>query len=514
MVSKRRQPINSWIFLSTINKLALLNMQSMQCLIARIFAMRIAHVNIRSLVPKLHVLKSFLDVEKYDVMAISESWLKNDVSDEHITIPGYNLVRHDRVNRGSNQYTIEHLWLNIKTSTQSVVVGVIYRPPNQNYKVFCDELEGVCLEALLACESLVCVGDVNINILNKSSTETKYYLNMLETLGLTQIIEKATRLGTSLLDHIIVSNPIVVKKSGTNGMLFADHETIFCELVLDKIISHHERRAIRSFKNFDVDLFRADVQRVAWQHIFYIADVNLKLNYLNDNILNIINKHAPIVTVSGNRKTNTQWLSSNTKYLMRLRDKAYKKFKQSQSPAHWEYYKSLRNFVNKTVKLEKKAFLEYKLNNKDPKVLWKELKNLKIVHDRKNVIPPFLQHANQINDYFINSIPAVQSDLSKIEPLFSADYKYVNFEFSSIDTGMAAKLLNSIKTNSTGWDGINITIVKLFCPTILPYLTHIINECINTNTFPTAWKKHLSYRLQKYPTQKNTKIFVPSVFSQ
>lgn len=56
------------------------------------------------------------------------------------------------------------------------------------------------------------------------------------------------------------------------------------------------------------------------------------------------------------------WLTENIKLMMRLRYKALKKYKSTQKLGHWNYYKQLRNYVNYRVKLEKRKFMEDKLN--------------------------------------------------------------------------------------------------------------------------------------------------------
>ncbi|KAG5880785.1 hypothetical protein JTB14_015294 [Gonioctena quinquepunctata] len=43
--------------------------------------------------------------------------------------------------------------------------------------------------------------------------------------------------------------------------------------------------------------------------------------------------------------------------------KALARFKNSKLPQHWSYYKELRNLTNEAIKAEKKAYLNFKLNN-------------------------------------------------------------------------------------------------------------------------------------------------------
>lgn len=58
------------------------------------------HINIRSLLPKLEQLTDFLVDKNVSILALSETWLNRDISDNLLSIQGYNLIRIDRDGRG------------------------------------------------------------------------------------------------------------------------------------------------------------------------------------------------------------------------------------------------------------------------------------------------------------------------------------------------------------------------------------------------------------------------------
>ena len=59
--------------------------------------MKIAHLNCRSLLPSLNSIKQLLETYDFDIMTLSETWLKNIVYDKFLTIPGYTFFRKNRV---------------------------------------------------------------------------------------------------------------------------------------------------------------------------------------------------------------------------------------------------------------------------------------------------------------------------------------------------------------------------------------------------------------------------------
>lgn len=96
--------------------------------------------------------------------------------------------------------------------------------------------------------------------------------------------------------------------------------------------------------------------------IYYINDINEKLDCISDLILNLFNKHAPLRT-SKITKPPAPWLTSNVKHLMKLSDSALTKFKQHNTPENWDSYKLLRNFTLTAIRQEKKSYLAHATKN-------------------------------------------------------------------------------------------------------------------------------------------------------
>lgn len=55
--------------------------------------------NLRSLLPKIDSLQLLVNETKPDILKINETWLHNDIPDQLVTLPGYDLIRHDRQTR-------------------------------------------------------------------------------------------------------------------------------------------------------------------------------------------------------------------------------------------------------------------------------------------------------------------------------------------------------------------------------------------------------------------------------
>ena len=114
--------------------------------------LRILYFNARSLYPKLDELSAQCDIEKPDVVCLTETWLSEDIMESECAIPGYRCVRCDRNRHGggialyiSNKFEfqvtmcgpkeLEFLLVslhNINNAHQKVYIGLWYRPPDKN----------------------------------------------------------------------------------------------------------------------------------------------------------------------------------------------------------------------------------------------------------------------------------------------------------------------------------------------------------------------------------------------
>lgn len=120
--------------------------------------LKVVHLNVRSLVPKIDFVRLWAVSANADVFALSETWLKKTVSDNDVAISGYNIYRADRRSKGggvvlyvksayhvtplksmSITKSFELLAINLKLGNTNLVVACCYRPPSAT----CDTLSSL-----------------------------------------------------------------------------------------------------------------------------------------------------------------------------------------------------------------------------------------------------------------------------------------------------------------------------------------------------------------------------------
>lgn len=488
---------------------------------------KVAHLNILSLPAKFIDIKTHLLEFRYDVLFLSETWLDVSMNSSMFAIEGYTLLRNDRRSRGGGvalyilnnlkvtrivtSDAIEQLWISVSNNCDNVILGVAYRPPKLNVKIFLDELEITISSCMAVSEHIICLGDFNINLLDAVSPASGLFHALMEVVGLSQLINQPTRISktsSTLLDLILTSDRKFVVESGVHDIHFSDHDLTFCEINLLKSVRQAKFVKYRNFKNINEGAFVRDLKQLPWNAIYRNSDIDKKIELFNSYITNLFDLHAPVISARIT-KPSKAWITDNIKLLKSLRNKAKTKFRKTKLPAHWEYYKSLRNFTTLAIRNEKKAYLNHKLlNNNSSKSVWKELKSLNIKISDYNEIPVHLQNANRISEFFENCIPREVAENTELKNLYNSNTKNnieQTFEFHTVDQTSIVDLLNQIKTCSMGPDGIGINMIKLCCPFIIQYLTHIINCCLTQNIFPTKWKQAYVIPIAKIkqPTEYN-----------
>ena len=186
--------------------------------------LRVAHLNVRSLTAHF---PAFLDAEiaeLYDIIAVTETWLKPDTPSRLLAIEGYFLERLDRIDRvggGVAFYIRDHLRyerLNdcdiARRGVESLTfcVGgtafcVMYRP-DHDYTEFLTHFEDLIDKLHTRFESIVILGDLNVNMLAVDGYRTFQLVDIIQSHGLEQLIDQPIRVTStsSFLIDVIITN--------------------------------------------------------------------------------------------------------------------------------------------------------------------------------------------------------------------------------------------------------------------------------------------------------------------
>ena len=193
---------------------------------------------------------------RFSFIGITETWLRD--SSHHTDITGYNFVhnpRKDRTGGGVGLYLAdnfdfkcrpdlvfsctecaESLFVKInRPKEKNIIVGVVYRPPNQNLQDFMNSLDS--LLASIPKENKICyvLGDWNLDLINHHCHDsTGELLETMYSRMFFPLITRPTRITSNtatLIDNIFTNNLNNLSVSGLMFCDISDHLPIFTMLV-------------------------------------------------------------------------------------------------------------------------------------------------------------------------------------------------------------------------------------------------------------------------------------------
>ena len=165
---------------------------------------------------------------------MTETWL-NDNDFDLYGLSGYKVIGRHRVNRTGGGVAVcvqdqvsfrerpdlscftedfETVFIEIEKGNQlnakNVIIGVIYRPPNQDILSFNEKLNDIINKIRMENKICYLLGDYNINILKYSShVHTAQFVDMMSSSGFLPLITRPTRVtatSATLIDNIFTNN--------------------------------------------------------------------------------------------------------------------------------------------------------------------------------------------------------------------------------------------------------------------------------------------------------------------
>ena len=513
--------------------------------------LNILHLNVRSLRRKKEQVSQLAHSTDASIIALSETWLDQSVTDNEISIDGYNITRNDRASTGGgvciyiknnisyNRRTdlekedLEGVWIDIcLKKTKPILICCLYRPPQQiNFNATFEET----LSSIPTQTELIILGDMNINLndVNRNCNLKKDYLKILRCSGLKQIIDKPTRvteLTSTLIDHILVSNVNNISQCGVLPIGLSDHCAIYCTRKLPRYcVNRQQITQVRSYRNYSKDILNNEITNQNWDDVYNANDINSSWDNFEFRFNSIINKIAP----KRQRKIKTRtepWITQDILEAIHDRDKALRTFHQQKDNALYRDFCKKRNYVQKLVKEAKKNFLinETEKHRNDSKRLWKALKLTGYSNKNKQSEPIVLNIENticydpvnvseHINSFFINVAQNIVNALPSFVDYFSAfSEKCTNFyrklgvtpgffKIKEVRPDYINKQLRNIKINkSTGLDDIGPKFLHDGADALTPIVTFLINLSISQKIVPNCTKRAKVTPIHK----KNSKLEV------
>ena len=212
------------------------------------------YVNAQSLLGNFNELILLTESRNIDILCITETWLDSNILDSFISIPGFNIFRHDKGRGGGaciyvrddlhvkiletninkdHEIKIEDVWLTVQArKLPSFIVGCVYRHPKahvQSFNYLTEVFRSVCLKK----KAIYIFGDFNDNMFDGNNKMHK----VIENSKLSLMNNKPTRItqhSSTLIDLLLTNSPNTVIHTDTIPGPIADHELVSASIDIKK----------------------------------------------------------------------------------------------------------------------------------------------------------------------------------------------------------------------------------------------------------------------------------------
>ena len=445
------------------------------------------HSNIRSIPKNLQNFESYLSNLNHDfsIIALSETWLKDHTVDLY-NMKGYSSEHKYRKSRSGggvslyimdsieycvredlsiqNQY-IESLFIEIGkdgiNKTKNVIVGVIYRPPDTDLRIFNEHIQELLSSIKSENKFTYCLGDFNINLLNiETHTESHDFTDTMFSFSLIPAIT-----------NVVNGRPHIMKSRVYND----ENREKFGQIMINE----------------------------DWTDVLQNKNPQEACTLFYNKFSKTYNDCFPIKSIKSGYKNRKPWLSDALKKSIKKKNKLFRRKNKTKNLEHEAHYKKYRNCLNKTLHNAEREYLEkiLKENQSNLKNTWRILKNVINKKSSKSSCSKILIN-NQIttdtkkisdafNSFFINIGPSLAE---KIEPMNDPPSTFMQKQnpetmiLEPVIMHEVKTIISRLKDGSSGWDQISSRVVKSTYESFLMPLTHIMNISILHGVFPSEMK--------------------------
>ncbi|MEM6812708.1 MAG: endonuclease/exonuclease/phosphatase family protein, partial [Pseudomonadota bacterium] len=372
----------------------------------------------------------------------------------------------------------EAVWIEVKIKkAKPIFVCSIYRPPSsrdiEHVERCCSYLSD-CVDNLPNNSEIFIMGDFNVDM-SKKNTLTSLINDLCKSKVLTQHVTSPTRVTntSSTMIDLVLSNSLNAKDCKVVDLGLSDHSLL--HIRRDKLTICRPQKSVtsRSYKNFNEELFLADLKSMDWTNVTNTHCLDDAAEAFNMNVLVTLDRHAPITTKRVCH-TNPPWV--NNDLLQEIKEKRYLKKVASRSNLiqDWAVFRRKRNSVNALKRHLKRDYYQSTLNEnrQNSQKLWKTLNNIIPGSKQCNTLPQSIlknnieisdkkEIAKTFNEFFISIGSNLASAFnftgtSHINPPINQN----SFTFSHVTTSSVKKLISSLDNNKA--TGLYRTILPIF----------------------------------------------------
>ena len=477
---------------------------------------------------KADEINDFIVDQGLDLLAITETWLSGDITDNPIisalSPAGYSVLQNPRKTRGGGTAVVYRDTMKLRVSStppyetfellectfmSSVLVRlcIIYRPPGLSVPSFLNDFADYMSHVLTAPGHPLIVGDFNIHI--GSSNYAAEFTALCTSLNLNQHVLGPTHRNGHTLDLVLTrSDDSMVRSAVSCDHGFPDHFPVFANLLLEKPKLPTVQVSYRKIKSITANALSEAIKKsTIWEcDMNDLSTDELSIVY-NNQLRTILEDLAPIKTRQVPVRPEAEWYSQHIREAKQVRCRAERAWRKSGLEVNRLIYLEKRNHVNSLIKETKTKFYKDLIhtNKSDTKQLFKVVNKLL----RKDIQSPLPSGSDSVvadmfstdSNYFIEKISDIRDSIPAHVTSINNDIQTAPADlldnFRPLAEEAVEKIIASSPSKSCDLDPIPTQLVKLVLPQLLPVITTIINKSLETGIFPSEFKQAIVTPLLK-----------------
>ncbi|CAH2105396.1 unnamed protein product [Euphydryas editha] len=512
---------------------------------------QLLYQNVRGLRTKTEQFRLNILQNDYEVLLVTETWLKSGFYMRELSDSRYDIFRADRSNKTSNKLDgggvmictksilraqersdwsctgVESVWITIPKSVirknQNLNIGVFYIPPD-DYQVKRLETVTNFLSSILTSKSeehFIITGDFNLPNIDWKS-EGPLYLNRGSTLLRTvssNFIETCSSFNLKQFNQIpnvsnntldLIFSNIYLNVQKSDQILVTEDKYHPCLEIdaSDLLLKELSKPPLNKmkFKKADYSVINEILSKLNWQNILRGDSIDVIVDKFYETINKILNEHIPVVTERFSCHYPI-WYNKSLIHIIQEKLKAHARWKSFKNPRDYDEFSLLRRRQKKLQHYYYEKFKTKMQNDikKDPKFFWRYQKYLRnnnsgypsslSLGDRRFNSPKEI--CEGFSEFFESVFEKQNHNKDKTHvPISYADDTICNL---NINKELVLKILKALDINKgAGTDRIPAIFYVKCANNLADPLSIIFDKSINEfGAFPTQWKDALIIPIHK-----------------
>lgn len=409
----------------------------------------------RSILQKRTELCSYLDNTNCDVLALTETWLYPDITNNEV-LPdccNFAIYRKDRTSkRGGGVLLVvkkhipsflvdvttplELLWICITSKSSQYILGVCHRPPD-SLETFISDFHNNLIEitAKFPKANILVIGDFNFpdidwpNLISRTS-ETSKFIELTLDFSLEQLVNEPTR-GSNILDLVFASAPETVNQIYCSDG-FSDHKLLEFAITTSFTARVTIPKQIFDYKRADYDSKNRGLEEFCTSFLdnFSNRSVNDNWSLYKTKLLELIDAHIP--RISFRVSSSKPWFNKKLRTLRNRKKRLFKVAKGSKTATATNNHRASEKAYCSAVRKAKQKYLSHDLQSlmtHNPKKFWRTISppstsdHISLCNDTGT---PITQEACPLvfNDFFSEMF--TKEDYSSIPSVSDVDYPFMS----------------------------------------------------------------------------------------